>query len=219
MSPILRRLIRSIRVADRRSFVLCSVRIVPRLGLTTTRTKDKDQHQDKDQPQSPIEVYEWSIWVGNPAQTSLNAARIYKNAMPNVVGTSRPKFEDKELAGKFPIAPISVVQFFGEPCRDVDVDLRAKKGAFLSHWPAQQGAGGPAPVVQIGPDRRAPPADIPQSYLPDTHWLAKLRDNKSALFLKYESHFERFIAYDAELAICRSRSSSAADLTNTPCKT
>ncbi len=46
-----------------------------------------------------------------------------------------------------------------------------------------------------------PPAGIPQSYLPETHWLAKLRDNKAALFLKYESHFERFIAYDAELAI------------------
>ena len=45
------------------------------------------------------------------------------------------------------------------------------------------------------------PAEIPQSYLPETHWLQKLRENKSALFLKYESHFERFIAYDSELAI------------------
>ena len=52
-----------------------------------------------------------------------------------LVGTSRPKFEEKELADKFPVAPISVVQFFGEPCKDVDVDLRAKKGTFLAHWP------------------------------------------------------------------------------------
>ena len=65
-------------------------------------------------------------------------ARIYKNALPNVVGTARPKFEDKELAAKFPIAPVSVVQFFGEPHRDVDVDVRAKKGSLLSHWPTSK---------------------------------------------------------------------------------
>ena len=100
--------------------------------------KEKKKEADKDQAQSPIEVYEWSIWVGNPAQTTINTSRIYRNAMPNVVGTSRPKFEGKELAGKFPIAPISVVTFRGEPRRDVDVDLRAKKGAFLSHWPASK---------------------------------------------------------------------------------
>jgi hypothetical protein len=37
--------------------------------------------------------------------------------------------------------------------------------------------------------------------LPGTHWFQTLRENKSALFLKYESHFERFIAYDAELSV------------------
>src|SRR5579863_5520912 len=68
---------------------------------------------EKDKAQSPIEVHEWSIWVGNPAQTSINAARIYKNAMPGVAGTSRPKYEDKELAAKFPVSPVSIVQFFG----------------------------------------------------------------------------------------------------------
>jgi hypothetical protein len=118
--------------------------------------------------------------------------------MPNVVGTSRPKFEEKELAGKFAIAPVSVVQFFGEPHRDLDVDVRAKKGSLLAHWPASKELAGRLQWFKsdLTP---APPADIPQSYLPGTHWLAGLRDNKSALFLKYESHFERFIAYDAEL--------------------
>lgn len=38
------------------------------------KDKEKAKAKDKDQPQSPIEVNEWSIWVGNPAQTSLNAA-------------------------------------------------------------------------------------------------------------------------------------------------
>src|SRR5215469_5914543 len=70
---------------------------------------------EKDAAQIPVDVYEWSLWVGNPAQTTVNTSRIYKNAMPGVVGTSRIKFEEKELATKFPIAPISIVQFFGEP--------------------------------------------------------------------------------------------------------
>ena len=89
----------------------------------------------EDRPQLPVEVYEWSIWVGSPAQTSLNEARIYRNAMPGPVGTVRPKIEGPELDRQFPVAPISVVQFFGEPTKDVDFDLRVKKGTVLAHWP------------------------------------------------------------------------------------
>jgi hypothetical protein len=138
--------------------------------------------------------------VGNPAQTSLNATRVYRNAMPNVVGTSRPKFEDKDVAAMFPIAPISVVQFFGQPARDVDIDLRVKKGSLLAHWPTSKELAGR--LQWFKSDLTAsPPGGIPQSYLPGTHWLASLRDFASALYLKYESHFERFIAYDAELTI------------------
>src|SRR5580698_9105025 len=77
--------------------------------------KEKDKVKDRDNPQAPIEVYEWSIWVGNPAQTTLNTTRVYKNAMPSSVGTSRPKFDEKDLGKKFSVAPVSVVQFFGEP--------------------------------------------------------------------------------------------------------
>ena len=198
MSPILYRLfVRSAWLTT--SFVLVLLLSFHAAGFDD-KDKEKDKAKDKDQPQLPIEVNEWSIWVGNPAQTSLNAARIYKNAMPNVVGTARPKFEDKELAAKFPIAPVSVVQFFGEQGRDVDVDVRAKKGSLLSHWPASKELAGR--LQWFKSDLTAsPPAGIPQSYLPGTHWLAKLRDNKAALFLKYESHFERFVAYDAELTI------------------
>ena len=121
-------------------------RSAPRDSTTRTRTR---------YPQSPIEVYEWSIWVGNPAQTTMNTTRIYKNAMPSSVGTSRPKFEEKDLADKFPVAPISVVQFFGEPCKDVDVDLRAKKGTLPLALAAEHRARRPAPVVQVGPLRRS----------------------------------------------------------------
>ncbi len=177
-----------------------SLTIVLGVALRTSGYDDKEKVKDKDNPQSPIEVYEWSIWVGNPAQTTLNTTRVYKNAMPSSVGTSRPKFEDKELASKFPVAPVSVVQFFGEPSKDVDVDLRAKKGLFLSHWPASTERAGR--LQWFKSDFSAdPPANIPQSYLPAEHWTQKLRQNNSALYLKQESHYERFIAYDAELTM------------------
>ncbi|MFI5457066.1 MAG: hypothetical protein ACHRXM_16595 [Isosphaerales bacterium] len=153
-----------------------------------------------DKSQSPAEVYEWSVWVANPAQSSINASRYYRNAMPGIVGTSRPKFEEKELAGKFAVAPISIVQFFGESHKDLDVDLKAKKGTFLAHWPPATERGGR--LQWFGSDLTAnPPANIPQSYFPEAHWFQKLRENASALFLKRESHFDRFIAYDTELSI------------------
>jgi hypothetical protein len=196
MSPPLPRLfVRSACVAG--SFALVLLASFTAAGFDD-KDKNKDKSKDKEQPQSPIDVNEWSIWVGNPSQTSVNAARIYRNAMPNVVGTARPKFEDKELASKFAIAPITVVQFFGDPCRDIDVDVRAKKGSLLAHWPASKELAGRYQWFKSDLTA-APPGDIPQSYLPGTHWLAKLRDTKAALFLKYQSHFERFIAYDSEL--------------------
>lgn len=153
-----------------------------------------------EKPQAPVEVYEWSVWVGNPAQSTLNSARVYKNAMPGAVGTSRTKFEDKEQAGLFPVAPVSVVQFFGEPRRDVDVEVRVKKGTFLAHWPTSTERGGR--IQWFGSDLAAePPAGIPESYLPESHWFQALRVAKPALFLKHENHFERFIAYDTELSL------------------
>ena len=165
---------------------------------------DKDQAKatakDKDNPQAPIEVYEWSIWVGNPAQTTLNTTRNYRNAMPGPVGTNRPKFEGKELEGKFPVAPVSVVQFFGEASKDVDVNLRAKKGLFLSHWPASTERAGQLQWFKSD-FSKSPPEKVPQSYLPNEHWFQKMRQNASALYLKHESHYERFIAYDAEVSI------------------
>ena len=82
----------------------CSSRLLARSLALVCRSEgfDDKTKADKDQPQSPIEVYEWSIWVGNPAQTTINASRIYRNAMPNVVGTSRPKFEEQGAGRQVP---------------------------------------------------------------------------------------------------------------------
>jgi hypothetical protein len=191
---------RSLGLSITMALVLCAA--FRASGFVDEPEKGKAKGKGKDESQAPIEVYEWSIWVGSPAQPTINTARLYRNAMPNLIGTSRPKLEDKEKAqaGKFPIAPVSVVQFFGEPRRDVDVDLRAKKGTFLSHWPASKEHTGR--LQWYGSDLGvSPPAGIPPSYLPEGHWFQKLRQNQAALYLKYESHFEQFIAYDAELTL------------------
>lgn len=155
---------------------------------------------DDDRPQPPVEVYEWSVWVGSPSQNTLNTARTYKNAMPGVVGTSRPKVEGKDLDGKFPVAPISVVQFFGEPYRDIDVDLRVKKGTVLAHWPPATERTGR--VQWFKSDlTRSPAKGVPLGFLPEAHWLRTLRRIESALYHQRESRAERFLAYDTELTV------------------
>lgn len=155
---------------------------------------------DDNRAQTPVEVNEWSIWVGNPTLKSLNAAKVYRNPMPNAVGTSRPKFDEKESAEKFPIAPVSLVQFFGDPAGDVDVDLRVQKGTILAHWP--MGREQPNRVTWFGSSLSAdPPADAPLGHLPESGWLRQARENPRALYLKYQTRAERFLAYDAEIAL------------------
>ena len=153
-----------------------------------------------DKAQTPVEVHEWSVWVGNPAQATWNASRVYRNAMPSSVGTSRPKFEGKELDNKFPIAALSFAQLFGDPSKDVDVEIKLKQGAFLAHWPPSTERGGRLQWFKSDFLADAP-ADIPPPYLPENHWFTKLRDEKAALYLKHGSVYERFFAYDTELAL------------------
>ncbi len=157
--------------------------------------------QEKERPELPVEVYEWSVWVGNPSQTTLNGTKVYRNAMPVSVGTSRPKSEGAELARKFAVAPLSVIQMFGEPTDDVDFDLRVKKGSILAYWPGGTERSGGLRWFKSNL-LKAPPAGVGPGNLPEDHWfLSKLRKIDSALFLKNENRVERFLAYDTELAI------------------
>ena len=154
-----------------------------------------------DEPkETPVEVYDWSIWVGSPAQPALNASRAYRNAMPKSVGTSRPNLDDEDRAGRFPVAPISVVQFFGEACTDVDVDLRTTKGSLLAHWPPGTERSGR--IQWFGSKLSAePPAGLPLGYVNESHEFQELRGVGPALYLENESRVERFLAYDAELTV------------------
>ena len=154
---------------------------------------------EKERPEPPIEVYDWSVWVGSPSQTTLNTTKVYRNALPDAVGTARPRAEEAELGRMFAVAPVSMVQVFGTPTDDVDVDLRVKKGTILASWPPG--------VERTGSVRwfksnflKAPPRDVPPGNIADNHWWQRLRKLDSALYLKNETRVERFLAYDAEVA-------------------
>jgi hypothetical protein len=154
----------------------------------------------EDRPQLPVEVYEWSVWVGSPAQTSLNEPRVYRNAMPGPVGTVRPKVEGPELGRQFPVAPISVMQAFGEPTQDVDFDLRVKKGNVLAHWPQGTERSGGLRWYKTNL-LASPAAGAAAGFIPDDHWFQKLRRCDRTLYIKHETRVERFFAYDIEVAI------------------
>ena len=175
-------------------------RSLPSLLLTLALLLGAKARGADERTEAPIEVYEWSVWVGSPAQTSLNAPKVYRNGMPGSVGTSRPKFDEAELAKKFAVAPISVVQVFGEPTKDVDIDLRVKKGTLLAHWP--QGTERTGRLQWFKSNLvAAPPPGIAPGYLTDNHWFNTLRRDGPTLFVKHETRVERFLAYDTELMI------------------
>jgi hypothetical protein len=154
----------------------------------------------EDRPPISVEVYEWSVWVGSPAQNSLNEARVYRNAMPGPVGTVRPKVEGPELNRQFPVAPISVMQAFGEPTKDVDFDLRVKKGNVLAHWPQGTERSGGLRWYKTNLLDSLPTGSA-RGFIPEDHWFQKLWKCDRALYLKHETRVERFLAFDNEVAI------------------
>jgi hypothetical protein len=168
------------------------------LAITLDAGSVSSSHDDR--LQTPIDVQEWSIWVGTPTQPLLNASRIYPNAMPGPVGTSRPKMDAQDEERCFAIGPLSVVQFFGEPTSNIDVEIRVKRGNLLAHWPGAKERG--SRLRWFGSDLLADrPAGLPLPYLPESHEVTRLRNLDPALYLRNENTVERFLAYDAEVPL------------------
>ncbi|WP_152049485.1 HEAT repeat domain-containing protein [Tautonia marina] len=147
----------------------------------------------------PVTVEEWSIWVGSPAQERINDRNAAGNAMPSVVGTARPKQENPGPWG-LPIAPVSVVRFLGKPIEDFDLEIRLSSGTFLSHWPpARERVDS---LRWFGANlSQNPPADHPLVFLSESHPFRALRELDDSLVIEVEGRAERFLAYDAELAL------------------
>ena len=154
-----------------------------------------------DKAESPIEVYEWSVWVGNPAQPASMPRAFTTTPCPASWAPAGPSSKRKRRPSRFPLSPISVVQFFGDAARDIDVDLKVKKAhSWRTGRPATSaGAGfsGSSRILSNAP----PPADSAELPAGDPLVRRTARRRLGACILKYESHFERFIAYDTELTL------------------
>ncbi len=127
------------------------------------RRQGQAKAKDKDNPQSPIEVYEWSIWVGNPAQTSFNTARIYKNAMPSV-GRHEPAEVRRQGAGRqVPDRPDLGRAVLRRAVQGCGRRPAGEEGPLPLALAGEHRARRPAPVVQVGPVResaREHPAEL-----------------------------------------------------------
>ena len=97
------------------------------------------------------------------------------NASSGPAGPKR-KTERRTMRRGFRSQPVSIVQFYGDGGRDIDVDLKVKQGTFLSHWPMSNERGGRLQWFKSDLSK-TPPAQIPPSYLPENHWFQKLRDD------------------------------------------
>ncbi len=166
--------------------------------------------------QSPVEVYEWSVWVSNfRPRRRPTPPRIYKGAMLQL-GRHQPPEPSRRRIGPTgsPSPLISVVQFFGEACRDVDVDLRIGQEGDVPRAPGRPVPSAPArlSVVQVRPVPEPARGHPRRAISPENQWAPQACDDSSdkATLPQATSRTPScFIAYDAELAVLPSRSRSA----------
>ena len=147
-----------------------------------------------------VEVYEWSVWVGSPAQIDAQRARASTGTR---CPASSARAGRSSKARSWPASSRSRRSRSSSSSasrQGLDVDLRVEEGDVPRPLAAGDRAQRPAPMVQVGPDRR-PSGRRPAGLPAGDHWFQKLRGTESALYLKHESRFERFLAYDAELTV------------------
>jgi hypothetical protein len=97
------------------------------------------------------------------------------------------------------MAPFGLITFHGTPATNLDVDLRAKAGSFVGHWPPAESLpnrlrwfGGPQVdlVAKLDDESELCLVD-------DEHWFKKARAAEN-LYVHRGARAERFLAYDAE---------------------
>ncbi|WP_169977228.1 hypothetical protein [Tautonia rosea] len=147
----------------------------------------------------PITVEEWSIWTGSPAHERMNDRKAFGNAMPSVVGTARPSQDGTGSKG-LAIAPVSVIRLLGAPTIDNDVELQLTSGSFLSHWPPARERVDSLRWFGIDLSRTVPES-LPLVFLSESHPFRALRELDDSLVIEVEARTERFLSYDAELAM------------------
>lgn len=144
----------------------------------------------------PLEIHEWSIWVGEQQGKQINAQSEYISAMPGVVETERSRRRD---SGKRLASPVGVMTLYGEPPEVVDIDLRIAAGRPLAQWPRSEGKSNRLRWLDLKVAKELTNREA-LAYIPEGHWFHQARELGGLyLQLKKGGRIERFLAYDLEL--------------------
>lgn len=157
------------------------------LGTTTTGIAADDD--------LPLELHEWSVWLGEPQSKQINAATAYPTAMPSLVDSERNR--RREVDKQKP-SPIGLMTIYGNPPEVVDVDLKITGGRPVSQWPKSEGKASRLRWLDLTLSKELSNPEL-IAYIPETHWFHQARALGGLYIqLKKGGRAERFFAYDLE---------------------
>ncbi len=142
-----------------------------------------------------IQVHEWSVWVVDATLDQANQAGQYPSLMPAQVESDRSRAGERQ--GKFP--PLAVIFLHGQEVADAEVDLRISSGRFLSFWPPAEKKNNRVRWLELALSA-GPVAETRFAEVDQAHWFTAARQ-VDALHVSHAARLERFLAYDAELAL------------------
>ncbi|MGE5192799.1 MAG: hypothetical protein ACM3U2_09870 [Deltaproteobacteria bacterium] len=143
----------------------------------------------------PLELHEWSVWLGEPQGKSINSLSDYTSAMPGVVETDRSRRRESEKPAP---SPLGVMALYGEPPEVVDIDLRIAAGRPVAQWPRSEGKSNRLRWLDLKLSKELTNREA-LAYIPEGHWFHRARDLGGLyLQLKKGGRIERFLAYDLE---------------------
>lgn len=179
----------------------------PANSTSATDTKvqpkeDKTGDKTRTEKNAPInkaftknyEIQEFCVWFGEPTVGTLNTSDDYLAMLPSFAQGNRPS----EASAKRKIAPLALMTFFGEPVKELDVEIHLKSARALGHWPT--GTVKSKRLVWTGIDLRPTPSEEGRlAFTTDSHWFQKARDIDQSLYLSLGTRLERLLAYDLEV--------------------
>lgn len=151
------------------------------------------------QDPAAFEVHEWSVWVGEPQATGINAVAGYLSAMPGLVETERSRRRDSAKGAPSPISPLSMMTLYGTPPEVVDIDLKIPAGRPIAQWPKSEGKSNRLRWLDLKVERELTNQES-LAVVPEGHWFLKARELGGLyLQLRKGGRIERFLTYDLEL--------------------
>src|SRR5262249_50561603 len=119
-------------------------------------------------PTTPLKYQEWVIFVSDPNQKTASPAGMFKETLPEFVGTRRIVNDDE--AKKSEPYPVGVIRLSGDAGKEpepLDVLLELKGGTVMSHWPRAQSRSNRLLWENFVPKKDAPPLEP----VPAGHWF------------------------------------------------